>query len=86
MYNKIFCLTNLSHPISINLKCDPELAVELREKYDSVIPGYHMNKTHWNTIALDGSVSDKEILIWIDHSYEIVVGGLTKKEKLVLDA
>lgn len=79
--NKMFCLTNLTEDYGINLKCDPELAVELRERYDSVTPGYHMNKTHWNTIALDGSIPDKEILSWIDHSYEIVVNGLTKKDR-----
>ncbi len=79
--NKIFCLANLTPPLSINLKCYPELAVELREKYNAVTPGYHMNKTHWNTIALDGSVPNKEILSWIDHSYEIVTNGLTKKVK-----
>lgn len=82
---KIFCLANLSQPPTINLKCDPELAVELRERYDDVMPGYHMNKTHWNTIALNGSVPDKEIFNWIDHSYKIVVTGLSKKEKLMLD-
>jgi predicted DNA-binding protein (MmcQ/YjbR family) len=83
--NKIFCLANINPPPTINLKCDPELAVELRERYDAVIPGYHMNKTHWNTIALNSPVPDKEILNWIDHSYKIVVTGLSKKEKLMLD-
>ncbi len=82
----MFCLTDLDNPNSINLKCDPELAAELRERYIEVTPGYHMNKKHWNTIALDGTISDKMILSWIDNSYELVVGGLTKKEKLVLDA
>ncbi len=84
--NKMFCLANLNPPYTINLKCDPELVVALRERYEAVIPGYHMNKTHWNTIALDGSIPDKEILSWIDHSYEIVVNSLPKKEKLILDA
>ena len=79
--SKIFCLTNLTPPLSINLKCDPEFAIELREKYDAVTPGYHMNKKHWNTITLDGSIQDKEILSWINHSYEIVIQGMTKKEK-----
>ncbi len=78
---KIFCLLNLNSPFSINLKCNPEYAVELREKYDSVTPGFHMNKTHWNTISLDGAVSDKEIISWIDHSYDLVVNGLPAKTR-----
>ena len=78
---KMFCLTNLETATSINLNCDPELAVELREKYDSVTPGYHMNKTHWNTVALNSSLPDKLILEWIDNSYELVVQSLPKKLK-----
>jgi predicted DNA-binding protein (MmcQ/YjbR family) len=76
---KAFLLTNISNPISINLKCDPEIAVELREKYDTILPGYHMNKKHWNTVMLKGNYSNKEILEWIDHSYELVVSGLSVK-------
>jgi predicted DNA-binding protein (MmcQ/YjbR family) len=71
---KIFALVNLNGDLSINLKCEPSFAIELRERYPSVIPGYHMNKKHWNTIQLDGSVPDKEIFAWIDHSYERVAG------------
>ena len=82
--NKMFCLANLTPPHTINSKCDPEVAVELREKYSAVTSGYHMNKTHWNTINLDGSISDKEILIWIDHSYELIAATLPKKEQLFL--
>jgi len=78
---KMFCLGNLTPPFSINLKCDPEKAIELREQHDCVIPGYHMNKTHWNTIQLDGSVEDKVVLEWISDSYDLVVIGLKKKEK-----
>ena len=78
---KIFLLSNLTPPISINIKCDPELAVELREKYDSVTPGFHMNKLHWNTVILDGSIPGKYIYEWIDLSYELVVNSLTKKDK-----
>jgi len=78
---KMFCLTNLNRPPSINLKCDPELAVELREKYNAVTPGYHMNKTLWNTVLLDGSIADREILQWIEHSYNLVVHGLPQKIK-----
>ena len=69
---KIFALVNLDGDLSINLKCDPTLAIELREMYSSVTSGYHMNKKHWNTVLLDGSVPDKEILSWIDHSYDLI--------------
>jgi len=77
----MFCLANLDRPNWINLKCDPELAAELRERYNEVTAGYHMNKKYWNTISLDGTLSDKLILSWIDHSYELVVEGLPKKER-----
>ncbi|MBA4322541.1 MAG: MmcQ-like protein [Odoribacter sp.] len=69
---KIFALANLEGDLSVNLKCDPALAIELREKYSSVTPGYHMNKKHWNTVLLDGSVPDVEVFSWIDHSYSLV--------------
>jgi predicted DNA-binding protein (MmcQ/YjbR family) len=69
---RIFVLANLEGDLTINLKCDPALAIELRERYSSVIPGYHMNKKHWNTILADGSIPDKEILSWIDHSYSLI--------------
>lgn len=68
----IFALVNLEGELSINLKCDPGLAIELRERYSSVVPGYHMNKKHWNTVYIDGSVPDKEVFSWIDHSYDLV--------------
>jgi predicted DNA-binding protein (MmcQ/YjbR family) len=71
---KIFALANLDGDLSNNLKCDPDYAIELREKYNAVTPGYHMNKKHWNTINLDGTVPDKEVFSWIDHSYDIVKG------------
>jgi len=71
---KIFALVNLDGDLSINLKCDPAYAIELRERYSSVTPGYHMNKKHWNTILLDGTVPDKEVFSWIDHSYQLVAG------------
>jgi len=71
---KIFALMNLEGELNLNLKCDPELAIELRERYSSVIPGYHMNKKHWNTVIIDGSIPDNEIFSWIDHSYNIVKG------------
>ena len=73
---KIFALVNLDGELSINLKCDPEFALELRERYPSVTPGYHMNKKHWNTVIIDGSIPDKEIFSWIDHSYGIISGKM----------
>jgi predicted DNA-binding protein (MmcQ/YjbR family) len=82
---KAFLLTGLgSKPLSFNVKCDPELAMRLREEYSCVQPGYHMNKKHWNTVEVDGSVTDKLIYSWIDHSYEQVCLGLPKRlqEKL----
>jgi len=83
---KMFCLTSLSEPDSINLKCDPEKAIELREQYPSVQPGYHMSKKMWNTVVIDGSVSKKLLKEWIDHSYDQVVAGLTKKIKAELNS
>ena len=78
---KIFLLASLeSIPLQINLKCDPEKAIELREEYESVQPGYHMNKTHWNTIIFDGTVPAKKIFEWIDDSYNLVVSGLKKSD------
>jgi predicted DNA-binding protein (MmcQ/YjbR family) len=71
---KIFALVNLDGDLSINLKCDPAFAIELRERHSAVTPGYHMNKKHWNTIIFDGSVPDKEVFSWIDHSYELITG------------
>ncbi len=80
--NKAFLLLPLdTEDLRFNVKCDPDLAIELREQYSCVVPGYHMNKKHWNTIMVDGSVSFKLIKEWIDHSYELVVKSLPKKER-----
>jgi len=77
---KVFLLTSLdAEELRFNVKCDPELAQELREQYDCVQPGYHMNKKHWNTIIVDGSVPVRQLKEWIDHSYELVVNSLSKK-------
>jgi predicted DNA-binding protein (MmcQ/YjbR family) len=76
---KMFALTNADNFESVNLKCDPEKAVELREKYNAVMPGYHMNKKHWNTVIIDGSIGDKEFLSWVKDSYDLVIAGLPKK-------
>lgn len=64
---------------SLNLKCDPERAIELREKYDFVLPGYHMNKSHWNTVKIVSQLSPNELKSWIDHSYDLIVSSLPKK-------
>ncbi len=70
---KIFLILPLDkHPITFNVKCDPEHAIELREKYPAVQPGYHMNKKHWNTITVDGSLSNKQLQGFIDDSFELV--------------
>jgi len=66
---------------NIRLKCDPVLADLLRQKYEAVTPGYHMNKHHWNSVYCDSSIDDNEIYEWIDHSYDLIVKSLTKKVK-----
>jgi predicted DNA-binding protein (MmcQ/YjbR family) len=77
--NRAFLLLPLdTDELRFNVKCDPELALELREQYNSVLPGYHMNKKHWNTIIADGTIPSKLIKEWIDHSYDLVS---TKKKK-----
>ena len=79
---KIFVLLSLdATPWQINLKCNPLWAIELREYYESIRPGYHMNKNHWNTAVLDGSIPTSLIFEMIDHSYELVVAGLTKAQR-----
>ncbi|MFN8145230.1 MAG: MmcQ/YjbR family DNA-binding protein [Bacteroidia bacterium] len=80
--NKAFLLTGLDGlGLQFNVKCDPEKAIELREQYSCVLPGYHMNKKHWNTIVDDGTVTDKQLKDWIDHSYDMVVAGMPKKDQ-----
>jgi predicted DNA-binding protein (MmcQ/YjbR family) len=73
---KIFALTNLQTFESINLKCDPELAVDLREHHDFVLPGFHMNKKHWNTILIGAGATSVQMRHWVTHSYELVVASL----------
>jgi predicted DNA-binding protein (MmcQ/YjbR family) len=68
-------------PERISLKCEPMLALELRERYDAVQPGYHLNKVHWNTIVLDGSIADGELRAMVRRSYERVVAGLTRSQR-----
>jgi predicted DNA-binding protein (MmcQ/YjbR family) len=76
---KIFAIIDIELFQSVNLKCDPEKAVELREQYSDIVPGYHMNKKHWNTVMFNASVSDKLILELVDHSYDLILNSLPKK-------
>jgi len=85
LMGKIFALANLDGDLKLNLKCNPEYAIELREKFAAVSAGYHMNKKHWNTISIDGSISDQKICSWINHSYSLIYNNLTKKEKDILE-
>ncbi len=78
--NKIFLITGLDQePLRFNVKCNPEKAIELREEFPCILPGYHMNKKHWNTIVVDGSVPSKQLKEWIDESYDLVAGKAFKK-------
>ena len=79
---KMFALVMLAgEPGSVNLKCDPDWALELRAAYDAVRPGYHQNKRHWNTVELDGTVQEAELREMVDHSYELVVSRLPRSER-----
>ena len=79
---KVFALTSPEEfPSRINLKCDPDRAVMLRDEYESIIPGFHMNKRHWNTLVLDGSLPKKLVKELIDHSYDLVVASLPKSKR-----
>lgn len=82
---KMFALTNLDGDWSLNLKCDPVKAIELRERYPAIQPGFHMNKALWNTVMMDGSLSRNLILEMIDHSYQLVVDKLPQKLKKELN-
>ncbi len=79
--DKMFVLVNLDGNLSINLKCNPEKALELREHYPAVLPGYHMNKRLWNTVLLNGTLDNDLVKSWIDDSYDLVVAKLPKKER-----
>jgi len=82
VHGKIFLLLSLSaQPLQFNAKCDPERAILLREQFDCVLPGYHMNKKHWNTIIVDGSLDRRSLRDIIDHSYELVAGSKPRKVK-----
>ncbi|MBT4512963.1 MAG: MmcQ/YjbR family DNA-binding protein [Chloroflexi bacterium] len=85
--NKMFALIMTGNETpSVNLKCDPALALELRRKYPVITPGYHMNKQHWNTVLLDGNLPEEQILQMVDHSYDLVVKGLKKSDRDLLES
>jgi predicted DNA-binding protein (MmcQ/YjbR family) len=83
VYGKMFALASVENFVSINLKCDPEKAVDLRERYSSVLPGYHMNKKHWNTVLIDDSIPDRLISEWIKDSYDLVLKGIPVSKRTV---
>jgi predicted DNA-binding protein (MmcQ/YjbR family) len=79
---KAFLLTGISsRPLQFNVKCNPEKAIELREKYNYVLPGYHMNKQHWNTVVCESHANSKLLKQWIDDSYQLIVDALPKKTR-----
>lgn len=82
---KMFLLTDLVDAFSMNIKNTPEKVIELKEQYPSVLPGYHMNKIHWITVMIDGSISDNILKHWIDESYLLIVAGFSRKEKVLFD-
>ncbi|MFT4549523.1 MAG: putative DNA-binding protein (MmcQ/YjbR family) [Pseudoalteromonas tetraodonis] len=82
---KMFATLGLEDEIGrTNLKCDPERAIDLRQEHDAILPGWHMNKKHWNTLVLDGSLKPALVRELIDHSYDLVVTSLTKKQREAL--
>lgn len=77
---KMFATLGMDEEVGrMNLKCDPDRAVELREEHEGILPGYHMNKQHWNTLVLDGSLPGPLVVELIEHSYALVVAGLSRK-------
>jgi predicted DNA-binding protein (MmcQ/YjbR family) len=81
---KMFALAALEEvPTTVNLKCDPDLALDLRDRYEQVTPGYHMNKKHWNTVEIEGGIPDAELRKMIDHSYDLVAEGLRKSRATI---
>ncbi|GAA2955794.1 MmcQ/YjbR family DNA-binding protein [Streptomyces enissocaesilis] len=83
---KLFALSALdAEPLTVNLKCDPEIAPRLRAEHEEIVPGWHMNKRHWNTVTVDGQLPDRMVRELIEDSYDLVVAGLPKAERLRLD-
>jgi len=84
--DKLFLLISISDSTHFNIKCDPERAIELREQYPEVQPGYHMNKKHWNTISTDGNLTNRQLCNMIDHSYDLVLKGLPKNVRSQIES
>jgi predicted DNA-binding protein (MmcQ/YjbR family) len=84
--SKMFLLTGLAQGDRFNVKCDPELAIELRERYTEVQPGYHMNKAMWNTVFITGTLTPKQLLDMVDHSYNLILKSLPKKTQAEITA
>jgi predicted DNA-binding protein (MmcQ/YjbR family) len=83
---KMFALSTLrSRPLQVSVKCDPDLAAQLRISYPAIAPGYHLNKRHWNTITLDGSLEDDFVFEMLEDSYDLVVEGLPRKARQLLE-
>ena len=83
VYGKIFALTSVESFTSINLKCDPEFAIELREKYDAILPGFHTNKKHWNTVLVDGGLNNSFLQKLIQDSYDLVLKGIPLNKRTI---
>jgi predicted DNA-binding protein (MmcQ/YjbR family) len=84
--NKMFALTDLvKRPVTVNLKCNPERAIDLREQYEAIAPGWHMNKKHWNTVGLEGDVTQELLSELINHSYDLIYKSLPKKIRTELE-
>ena len=85
---RMFALVPVAGEVEVSLKCDPGLALDLRARYPAIRPGYHLNKQHWNTITVDGTVADDQVLELVDHSYDIVVDGLSRaaRQRLGIDS
>jgi predicted DNA-binding protein (MmcQ/YjbR family) len=82
---KMFALASLDEfPTTANLKCDPDLALDLRDRYEAVRPGYHMNKKHWNTVVIDSDIPERELRKMIDHSYDLVANSLPRSVRAKL--
>jgi predicted DNA-binding protein (MmcQ/YjbR family) len=84
VFDKVFLLAGIDEADRFNVKCDPEKAIALRETYEEVQPGYHMNKTHWNTVFMNGRLSDPQLKEMIDHSYDLVVKSLPKNQRQLI--
>jgi predicted DNA-binding protein (MmcQ/YjbR family) len=82
LQDKIFLLCGLENPDRFNVKCDPEKAISLREEYEEVQPGYHMNKTHWNTVYMNGRLNNNQLKEMIDHSYDLIMRSLPANKRL----